>query len=248
MSQMKTLRILVLTVVLATAGAGLLNAECVNFEGIDHCPIGNAALSLSADGSRLIANNLGANGNDGVSSHFQNVTRWEADLRIPNAGEGNSVRFTAISQGQMTSRAQLDLTSSGLEIQSLFTGAVGGGSYRVVTDDGSGAPLASNLTSSSTLVLTRIPNPFPIPWPEPWPPIIIFGIRAVDGGCFWRLDFDAPVTVSVDGVDTVATSITLIENVNPASHYPYAKFTAMGIQSDGAAIVIGDETAISNGF
>ncbi len=248
-----THRGLTLAAILACLAPGIARANCVEFEGIQHCSIKNATLSLSSDGQRLLVKGLGANGEDGVTSHLDDAAYWSAELRIPSPSVGDKTRLTAVADGQVASRVRFELVNDGLQVNTVFTGAAGDRTYRVgVYSGGQMIHEVFGADSSTNITINRFPVPIPIPWPdpwpEPWPPIIVFNISQ-QGACVWQASFDEAVEVWSDGVLVGAgDEIRLQEDVQGAGHYFYGAFEAMRIQSNGPMVVVTDEVTISNGF
>lgn len=243
--------------ILLLTGAANADARCVEFANNDHCPIGNAQLTLAADGTRLIASDLGREGDDGVVARFGGAREWRGDLRIADARFGQRAEFASISNGFMTSGLSLFQGRNGLVLRAQFTGGLDGGSYRLVLLNG-GEVVADvgDMDNSRSTILNRFP-PIDIPPPEDFPPIIIFGLnvqglslRAAGpedppGGCFWRLPLDRKVEIFVDGVSIgVGDEIRMEEDIDSAGHYAYASFDALRMTSSGSSIVITDEKTV----
>jgi hypothetical protein len=243
-----------LAALLATLPAAAAGG-CVRFDGIDHCPVGNAQLSLAQDGSQLMVTGLGAGGKDGVRSIFSGAAYWQADLSAPPEGFGDGFTFSAISNGFRTARTSLHLDNAlGLVYTNEFTGGNGGNPYTVqVISNGFLVAEFQNLDSSTTFSVR--PNPGPgIPWPpwpgwpelpdDDWPPIIIFGLGSV-GECFWGHLYSNDMQVSIsNGLgQAVGDEVRVIENVGPGQ-YPYTSFDGMVIQSNTSGFAI-DSEAVS---
>ncbi len=230
--------------------------NCIRFDGIDHCPVGNAQLALAPNGSKLIITGLGAGGNDGVRSMFSGVGLWQADMSAPPASFGEGFSFSAISNGFRTARATLQLDSTeGLVFQTEFTGANGDHPYTLqVISNGFLVAEFNNLDSAVTFA--AIPNPGPTipgwpPWPgwpewpdDDWPPFPgDFGLDTL-GQCFYGFNFSADVRVQIsNGLgQAVGDEVRIVEEVG-AGHYPYASFDGMitrattsGFAIDGEAV------------
>lgn len=223
--------------------------NCIRFDGIDHCPVGNAQLALTPNGSKLIVTGLGAGGNDGVRSMFSDVAFWQADMSAPPASFGEGFSFSAISNGFRTARATLQLDSTeGLLFQIEFTGASGDHPYTLqVINNGFLVAEFEDLNSADTFAAIPYPGPtipgWP-PWPDwpdwpddDWPPFPgDFGL-GTQGECFYGFSFSSPFQVSISNglAPAVGNEIRIIEEIG-AGQYPYASFDGMITRS------------ISNGF
>ena len=78
--------------------------QCVPFQGIDHCPVGLATLSVGPDG--LTVDSPSGDGGDGVVSRFAPTTFWKGQFAIPAGTDNNqTTHFSSISAGKVTSKA-----------------------------------------------------------------------------------------------------------------------------------------------
>ncbi len=272
MKYLSTILLLTFSLLLNTAAS---NAQCVRFEGIDHCPINNATLKLSPDGTRLAAKGLGSEGNDGVASTLNAATSWRGKIRNVGLATGDHFTMTSVADGFDTSKMMYRVANGGLEISAEFTGA---------------------LTSRYTLWLLDIDDPdddddddpepprrgpgglvpedfIYIELIDPWenPPIedevdndfnvgdrelrtavrsaVALQTSTAYRACSFASRFVDRVRVWVDGnLIGEADQILLLEDADAPGHYNYTQFDGMHIESSGNAIVIKNEQFISNGF
>ena len=157
------------------ASAAVAAPNCVEFQGIDHCPLGSAQLEVNASGSLLIATNLGSDGSGGVASLFDKSTTWRAKMKIPNPRVGQRALLSSVADGFVTSTAQIELGEEGMFLRTTFTGTPGGtGTHHVVLlRAGQVVAQVEGLESADTLVIRSVlPTPEDCPpycWPEPIP-------------------------------------------------------------------------------
>lgn len=216
---------------------------CKYFNNIAHCPVGDAKLKLTNNGSQLAVYNLGSKGTDGVSSEFDVATQWRAKLTA--SGTPKSMTFSALLDGDLTSSASFEVGSKGFELRTTFTGSAGPHTYRAIVMDGNKVVGDfGGLNSSSSVIATPIPvfpPPTEFPWPFPWPPEPTFK-RGPLGPCIWGFDLGGSFTVTTSAGDqAVGDSVRLVEDVAGGGHYPYAGFSAITMQANGASLVITDE-------
>ena len=261
-------RILLLTFSLALSTVAS-NAQCVRFESIDHCPIGNATLTLSPDGTRLAAIGLGPEGSDGVASKLDTATSWQARIRNVGLAPGDHFTLTSVADGFDTSTMRYEVaTGGGLDVTAEFTGALGPSHYTLwlLDDDEEEPPYEGpgGLVPGTTIHIEFI-DPFENP---PIEDEVDNGFHVGDGGlesavrsavarrsstayrsCSFVSRFADRVRVWVDGsLVGTADEILLLEDADAPGHYNYTQFDGMHIESSGNAIVIKKENFISNGF
>ncbi len=271
---MKPLRITLALAFAALLGAAPGFAECIWFDGINHCPLGAAQLQLDSQGAWLAATNLGDQGNDGVASLLDQAVFWNA--RTSNMGLDNGDRLTwaAHADGKMISRMRYRVVPGGIEAQVDFTGADGIFGILLDDDDSDEEPpidgpggLVPGTTIFIELIdpLDRLPeieedtdtgfandgNDDPFPDLEGSVNAIRSGVKVVSttGACYWTARFAGRVRVWVDGVLAgEAERVYFVEDVSGPGHYPYTQFDALTMRSSGSAIVVREELQISNGF
>ncbi|MEM9597489.1 MAG: hypothetical protein AAGD06_24690, partial [Acidobacteriota bacterium] len=90
------------------AGPAQAQPNCVDFQGIEHCPLGDSTLEPTADGVVIILG--GVSGTAGVASHLPaGTTFWDAELAFdPHVGPGPWMLTSAISDGAAVARLRLD--------------------------------------------------------------------------------------------------------------------------------------------
>src|SRR5215213_4266357 len=95
---------------LTFAGGPAWAAECVTFEGLEHCPVGGATLTRTTEGLKV--GNFSASGQDGVGISRDLATSWTAEYN--NAAFSSAYHqtvFTAEAEGAATSTARLGVTN-----------------------------------------------------------------------------------------------------------------------------------------
>lgn len=234
--------------------------ECVPYQGIDHCPVGLAALSVGPDG--LTVSSPGGSGEDGVVSRFAPTTFWNAQFALPaGAGNNQATHFSSISAGEVTSELDIAPKNGRLQLEATFTGDSETSTYSVlIYDDGilkgslggfSGEP-DENKTSGKAAGGNRLTQRIALyidgiymgqieePWWWPW---ITFGI-ANDGGCNWGIQLANDVTFSLpDGNRVVGDEVRFEEDVRGPSHYPYLGFEAIETRSTAESFRVVNEMA-----
>ena len=230
-------------VALTLVGAQSAHANCITYQGINHCSIGSAHLSIS--NGVLTATNLGSNALDGVEASFSGVTHWDATMNIPNPSVGDRARFSAISHGQTTARADLRLTPGGLVVTTSFTGGNGSSTVEIYDHGVLANTLPMPDDGRGPIIIGPIDFPPTDPFPDPWPPIIDFDVTAL-GACSYGFRFQGGVTVTVGSQTFSATNVVIRENLS-GSQYPYVSFDRMQIQTNGPTLEIPD-TNVSNGL
>lgn len=227
--------------------------NCVSFQGIDHCPVGDASLSLTADG--LAVQNHG--GNSGVSARFAPTVLWEGRMQFPQ-GE-HSMDMASISGGETTSRLLIEPNGDSYSLRAVFTGASEQPTYSVlVYNDGilqgaiggldGSAPTKAAPTKRAPNVSNNLIDIEPVDllpdwwwwWPWFWGHFSI----APAGGCNWGLGLAADVAVNLpDGQRLIGDEIRFTEDVAEAGHYPYLGFESIETRSTASGFLVTDELA-----
>lgn len=158
-----TLFCLALAVSLALPGAAAAQG-CVPFQGIDHCPVGDATLEALPDGGGLLVSGLGPAANDGVASRFAPTTLWNAQLEFPEGTSMNrTVNLSSISGGEVTSELLIQATDGRYQLGASFTGSADESTYAVLVYrqgilQGGVGGFSSGLTSSGATETRRSPQ------------------------------------------------------------------------------------------
>ncbi|MEM1207349.1 MAG: hypothetical protein AAGN66_29210 [Acidobacteriota bacterium] len=164
--------------------------QCVDFQGIEHCPLGEASLELSPEGLEWIKIG-GAGTKPGVASHLPaGTTFWAAELAFdPHAGPGPWMLSSAIADGAAVARLRLDEVDdsylqgvpgviNGYVVSLGFSGAASGSTYSVLVYSGGvlqgavGGLASDDQLLQTTLPTDDVPNPWDIiifDWPGPGP-------------------------------------------------------------------------------
>lgn len=238
-------------------------AQCVPYQGIDHCPVGSAVLSAGSNG--LTVSGLGAEGNDGVISRFDPTTFWNAQIALPAGPDSTTeTHFSSISAGEVTSELNIAPENGRLHLEATFTGDAATSTYSVliykdgilqgslggfsgdpgqgkVTGKASGANGLENVTQRIALYVDGIyMGQIDEPWWWPW---VSFGI-ANGGGCIWGLQTVNDVTFSLpDGNNVVGDEVRFMEDVRGPGHYPYLGFEAIETRTTAESFTVVNEMA-----
>ena len=254
------------SVALSLAGVAAAQ-DCVSFQDIEHCPVGDVTLEVSADG--LTVNNHGDGG--GVSSRFAPTVFWKGRVAFPQ--ESQSTQLASISGGETTRRTRLLIEPAeggAYRLRAVFTGdsvvptysvlvyldgvlqgslgnfdgrEPGDGARMTFSGDGIGAHAFQKRPPGVYQDVTFPPEPF-LPWWWPWVDID-FRVGAA-GGCNWVvgtaevLSFDLP-----DGQSIKGNEIRFTEDLFGPGHYPYLGFESIEIVSSVSSFAITDELADS---
>ena len=243
------LRHLHLACLAACAAALLLTASpavaggCVTFSDLEHCPIGEASLSVSDAG--LQVSGVGSGGNDGVAIALPEIRDWEAGFQISGGDNSLRVILGAESGGEEISRAQVVAEDDGTHLSATFTGADGPGTYSILVYDdgilvgsqggvGSGAGDYVNVNTLPYLVQT-----------DPWAHTGFHNDRVTSGSCVWTFGFAEDLRFTMpDGVELEGDAIHLVEEVGGAGHYPYVAFDGITLRSSRGIVIVVEEPGL----
>lgn len=232
-------------------------AECVTFEGLQHCPVGGATLATTPEGLRV--GNFSASGQDGVNISLDLATSWTAEYN--NAAFSSAYHqtlFTAVAEGAATSTARLGVTNeaSGCKksLAATFTGAGEKSTYSALVYRGGVLQAAVGGVQSGQIAARSIGGgPGCRPrwqtyaqciqictnggWPcgycsNPCPPDRVGFHTRANGACVW--DFAGPLSdwQLSDGRRVQGDQVVLVEEVQEAGSYPYLTFDAIQIQGN----------------
>jgi len=274
----KKLPMMSLLVLVCLLSAAASSAQCVRYESFDHCPVGDAKLYLSSDGSQLLATNLDADGSDGLTSMHGSATLWSADLRFQNLAVGDEVYAASISNGFVTSGLRMRAFNRGWQLKAEFTGAISLGSYHLTLINDDEPPIVDGdpggYGPSDRIHFIPLDDDFAIDngGPDGDPggddglgqgtmtftvgrgplgdgPDSLVRAKTALGACSWGFRFAGRGRVLVNGILIgEATEIRFVEDVTAPGHYPYTEFDSMQLNSSGTGIVVHAEATISNGF
>jgi hypothetical protein len=236
--------------------------DCVDFQGNKHCPLGNAKLAPSADGTSLQATGLAAAGKDGVAILLPDVTQFTPSGQI-DSKSGTTLVARSINEGVSTSSLNLQRNLDGYAISASFTGSAAGSTYSAqFYNSGQLVGTVGGLVSGGNAMVTQRPCRFPPPgcrWPSfppmpPWPPFAVLQNAGGNGGsgvgspgaCVWKINFGQANQIQAklaDGSSVLADAVDLVEDVQGQGSYPYLTFNridyttdALDGQIDGEAI------------
>jgi hypothetical protein len=248
----------------------VLAADCAEFEGIQHCAIGNARLSTTSAGLEVTGFRSSS---DGVNIALPGATSWQMGTALKGNAAGNaSLSVTAFASGSPNSNMMLQQNGQRFDISARFTGAAGG------VKSVNGAKTAATTTGGTYSALVynngvlqggvgNIPNGARAmyvnhgninnPWdPEPWDPWndpwwwpwwwwndTGFGLVAQTGGCFHTLSSSAPIVFNMpDGRQLRGDRVELVEEVTGSGAYPYLSFDGIRVTGTVESVTITSET------
>lgn len=235
-----------------------LAQDCVEFQGIDHCPVGEATLGLSEDG--LVVQNQG--GVSGVSSRFSPTVHWNGQMEFP-PGLPHQTTLSSISGGETTSRLLIEPEGNGFRARATFTGASEQPTYSVlIYRDGVLQGALGGFDGSEpgksadrpTKPATRGDGPQDkvalyvdgIYWGEIdiwwWWDFHFF--IAPPGGCNWGMSFSQAVPFQLpNGEQVLGDQVVFAEDVRGDGHYPYLGFESIETATTAPGFTITDELA-----
>lgn len=240
--------------VLNSLEAPAYGADCVEFQGIKNCPLGDA--KLSQDKASVLVDGLKTAGRDGVAFVFPSAHEFDLDGE-GIARAGSTLFSRAISEGVVTSTLTTRFTDDSFTATPVFTGSEGGAYSARFSLRGARVAVLADLTGSVTAL---IPHSC-----EPWPNCHWFAMdmkflqfelahpnvaaaAATDdlGACAWSFHFDEGRTFQValpDGKQITADTVDFVENVTKAGSYPYLAFDRLDYTSSSASLRITSESA-----
>lgn len=226
------------------AAAPAAAAECVTFEGLQHCALGTADLTLVDQGAALQVKTADPNGGDGVAIDLGGeASFWSAVYNWPSA-TGDSLVSSAVSNGLIVSQSVVVETSRDFRIAASFTGGSSSSTYSAfVYQDGKLVGGVGGLTGSGPIVLEPIDFCDLHPNAPGCDGTIIFGNLA-EGACVWGYRFNVDRGFRLpDGQELVGDELRLVEELDPEEgFYPYLRFDSMELTTSGEGLRIKAES------
>lgn len=233
-------------------------AECVIFEGLEHCSIGEGRLSLDSDEGLTISN---IQNGSGVSISLTGATNWTGTAWL---GTSHDLRqealLTAVAEGAATSTATLGLEMDRVDLGATFTGSgdastfsvfiyrdgvlqagLGGlenGTIGAISIGGGPGCRPAGQTENECRVICQANG-----WPCGYcstPCRFGFGTLA-NSACQWQIAMSVRSWRLSDGTTVEGDTVVLTEEVGAAASYPYLNFDEIQLQGTvGAATFISE--------
>lgn len=244
--------------------------ECVEFQGLEHCAIGEARLRMTEEGLRL---DSGASEKDGVSISLPNATSWTASSHTDeSSSEEQRTLFTAMTEGAPSSTATIQTTRESRAFSATFTGAGEASTYSaLIYYRGALQAAVGNLHNGEIAARAMVggnpPNCRPRgQTPEEcyvackeakytncnycYGPVcqpVTSGFHTTpQGACQWVFaHVDRNELQLSDGRVVRGDQIVLTEEVNGPGSYPYLGFDRMLLQSTARSVTLVNESVTS---
>lgn len=228
--------------VLSLPGAAFAAEACLDFEGLRHCAVGGASLSLDKAGLRVDAK--GTSGEGGVHIEMDGATAWS----IGSDFQGGNASFvsTAFAEGEAVSSMILQQEGDRVSARAFFTGAGENSTYSIIAHrNGRFQGGAGGIRPGDTfyIELGWYWHPLANRW-MPWPPMG-FGFKndRQTGACIHTLAYNSPVTVHLpNGQQLQGDRIEFVEEVPGQGSYPYLSFDAMRVTGSFDSLTITSES------
>jgi hypothetical protein len=234
----------------------------VDFQGVNHCAIGSARLSLSEEG--LKAQSGGATGQDGVAINLGLTSNWTAGTFSESKGDQKTV-LTSVSEGSPTSTATITTKGETASYSATFTGSGEQSTYSLLVYNRGVLQAAVGGLQGGVISAQAIPGGNWTPSCRPlgqsynsclsscyshgYPNCNYCSVPCRNtfhvtprGACQWRFDVPAQRVQLSSGQVVAADEIVMNEEVQGASSYPYLGFDQILIQSTAASTTITSES------
>jgi hypothetical protein len=219
-----------------------VDAQCVEFEGLRHCALGAAAVSLARDGE-LEVSRMADPRRDGVSIELPDVSNFVPEGRVEASGDSLSLTASAFQAGTIVGRMTLQQTADRYVVSAAFTGSGEASPYQVnLYYRNQRVGTIGDLISGERLALPPRWPCWPC-WPPPPPPFRNIQLGPNAGACVWDQSFGGAEVLAQlrDGSTVVADRIELEEVIPRSGSYPYMSFNRLDYTSNGARIVLAGE-------
>ncbi len=211
--------------------------DCAELDGIEHCALGAANLSVAGDGHIIIDNIDGKT--DGVSASFSEGITWTSTMSIDEDPDGgNFLTASARSEGEVTATNSVRRGDDGdLAISATFTGADEGRSYSLLVYNG-------GVLQGGVGGIGDGDTAFWIPTHDEDVMMWLIGFwgfhfRMANGGCEWELGLNEVRTLRLaDGTQLEGDEIRLQEEVKGDGHYAYTGFDGIDIVGHATSLTM----------
>jgi hypothetical protein len=225
------------------AVAVLSAAGSVMFDGLPHTSLGGALLRPDPARETLEVLPFDPDGGDGVKIALPEAKSWSARLSAAGSdGAPLSVDLDAIADGRRISTLAMRQNGSQFGLSAAFTGGIRPTySVHVYTNGRLVGSMGGVQPGNGGLLV-------PAEWCELFPDIFSCGLTAdfhnsANSECEWRLVFGTSMPITLpNGVVVTGNELRLVEEVNPAGHYPYLTFDAIAIRSNTRLLTLFSET------
>jgi hypothetical protein len=217
-------------------------SSSVVFQGLEHRAVGGATVKLNAERDALDVNTFDLAGGDGVAVALGEATSWTARLRAAGSSP-LSLSWHAMADGRRISSASMRQVGDRFEVRALFTGATKSTYNAAVYKDGRLVGAVGGVPSTAHIIV-----------PESFCEVFgSIGFIACDivsnfhngpnGDCGFGFMFPGEVTIRLpNGVRLAGNELRLVEEVDPAGHYPYLSFDAMVMQTTARTLTLFSES------
>jgi hypothetical protein len=149
--------------------------------------------------------------------------------------------LSAIADGQRISTAVLREVDDRIVLGAGFTGATKGTYSALVYNRGT---LVASIGGLPPAAQVYLPRWIACEFLENGCSLIARFRNTIYGECEWGLVFDRAGTIVLpNGRQVTGTEVRLLEEVNPAGHYPYLSFDGVTLQSNARTLAIFAESA-----
>lgn len=231
--------------VLALPGAAFAAEACLDFEGLRHCAVGGASLSLDAAGLRVNAG--GTAGQGGVHIQMDGATTWSIGTNF----QGGNASFvsTAIAEGEPVSSMFVQEESDRVAARATFTGSGVDSTYAVMVYNSGrfvgGVGNVGTVGTTNFLSGEWVWDPVTKTWV--WRPrrprSTSFGNHRLTGACIHTLEYDSAVNVRLpNGQQLQGDRVEFVEEVPGQGSYAYLTFDAMQVTGAFNSLTITSES------
>ncbi|AKQ63277.1 hypothetical protein A176_000189 [Myxococcus hansupus] len=240
--------------------------ECVEFKGLNHCGIGNAQVSVSDEGLKVVSDD--ASGKGGVLIYTGLATSWTAGFFSESDADENRMLFSSVSEGSVTSTASVETRGKERTYAGSFTGAGESTTYSVLVYQRGRLQAAVGGIRNGTIGGQEPLEPGPIqPYCRPqYQTQQMCEYDCADRGygscnycrnpcqgtfrtlpdavCQWRFDVAYGRVMLMDGREVEGDEIVLTEEVRGPTSYPYLGFDEIHVQSTARTLRMVSESVI----
>lgn len=246
--------------------------EPVEFQGLEHSPLGTSTLSVTKEGGLKVTRGIRPSREDGVAISLPKTTNWTSGLAFERSSAAvERTVLTAMAEGSATSSSTLTTEGVTTSYAATFTGASESPTYSVTVYKKGVLQRAIGGRVNGTVGVRNSPFDGPVgtfPGPNCRESTVPANLCRQDcasaqypscaycdtacpppgfhlthlGACEWRFPLVNPRVELVDGTVLEGDEIVLTEELRGASSYPYLAFDKMLIQSTATSMTLTSES------
>jgi hypothetical protein len=193
------------------AGTAAAQDECIEFDGLTHCAVGEASLEVSDEGLKVGFRKPGS----GFGVDLKGVNNWSAELEVFTTGSGADRLVTsAIAGGQESAALNFQELDGGLGVTPCFLGERPPETFSLmIFNQGRLVGSVGRLRNDLPIIELWFPDPWCVIWDIRFPPVW-------NGARQWVVQTRGTVPVTLGNLRWEGDEIRMIEELPSRDSVP----------------------------